>query len=36
MHRDGNWLYVLRGDKEVVPLWIDRVGGRIVPRTSFR
>ncbi|HZH78261.1 MAG TPA: hypothetical protein VEY88_19690 [Archangium sp.] len=34
MQRDGNWLYVLR-DNQVVPLWIDQVGGRIVPKTGF-
>ncbi|WP_407741396.1 hypothetical protein [Hyalangium sp.] len=35
MHRDGNWVYVLRDDKLVVPLWIDQAGGRIVPKTGF-
>jgi hypothetical protein len=35
MQRDGDWLYLLRGDTQVVPLWIDRVGGRIVPKTGF-
>jgi len=34
MYRDGNWLYLLR-DNQVVPLWIDQVGGRIVPKTGF-
>jgi hypothetical protein len=35
MHRDGNWVYVLRGDNQVVPLFIDRAGGSIVLGSIF-
>lgn len=35
MQRDGNWVYVLRGDNQVVPLLLDQAGRRIVLGTLF-